>query len=252
MTNSANLMGYKINTRELTQLTEESLSLARKGNQTLMACANPHSLATAAKDKDFSQALSASDHLIADGIGINIGLKLTRRPPVPRITGHDYFDAMMTQAQSHAMCHLFGRKLRVYFFGSSEYVLEKLSNKVKDRYPNLDLCGTLSPPYGDWSEHDNENMIHTINAAQPDILWVGMTAPKQEKWVTQNRSKLDAQVIGSIGAVFDFVAETYPRAPQWACKLGIEWLVRLLKEPKRLWRRTLVSGPVFLLLSIRS
>jgi len=89
-------------------------------------------------------------------------------------------------------------------------------------------------------------MIGEIRAFNPDVLWVGMTAPKQEKWVAANRKQLHVPVIGSIGAVFDYYAGVTQRAPQWICNLGLEWLYRLPREPKRLWRRTFVSAPVFL------
>ena len=93
-------------------------------------------------------------------------------------------------------------------------------------------------------------MVASINGADPDVLWVGMTAPKQEKWVEANRHHLSAPVIGSIGAVFDFYAGVNPRAPQWMCKLGIEWLYRLLSNPRRMWRRTFISAPKFVALVI--
>jgi N-acetylglucosaminyldiphosphoundecaprenol N-acetyl-beta-D-mannosaminyltransferase len=93
-------------------------------------------------------------------------------------------------------------------------------------------------------------MVASINDADPDLLWVGMTAPKQEKWVEENRHRLHAAVIASIGAVFDFYAGVNPRAPQWMCKLGIEWLHRLVREPRRMWRRTFISAPKFVALVI--
>ena len=88
-------------------------------------------------------------------------------------------------------------------------------------------------------------MISSIHAFAPDVLWVGMTAPKQEKWVHENAQELRVPVIASIGAVFDYFAGLTPRAPQWVCDIGLEWLYRLPGEPKRLWRRTFVSGPLF-------
>lgn len=90
-------------------------------------------------------------------------------------------------------------------------------------------------------------MINDINTTCPDVVWVGMTAPKQEKWIEKNRHELSTSAIGAIGAVFDFFAETYPRAPKWATKYGLEWLFRLVKEPKRMWKRNFVSTPLFIL-----
>lgn len=93
-------------------------------------------------------------------------------------------------------------------------------------------------------------MVAKIQEARPDVLWVGMTAPKQEKWVEENRRQLDVAVIGSIGAVFDFYAGTHPRAPQWICKMGIEWMYRVIREPRRMWRRNFISSPKFVALVI--
>ena len=89
-------------------------------------------------------------------------------------------------------------------------------------------------------------MIRLINDAQPDVLWVGMTAPKQETWVQTNRKRLRVPVIGSIGAVFDFYAGTHPRSPRWICRLGLEWVYRFVREPRRMWRRNFVSAPKFI------
>ena len=119
---------------------------------------------------------------------------------------------------------------------------------MADEFPEIEVCGTLSPPYRSWTSEENKAMIAKVNAARPDVLWVGMTAPKQEKWVAANRNQLDVPVVGSVGAVFDFFAGTNPRAPQWMCKLGLEWVYRLIREPRRMWRRTVISAPKFVVL----
>ena len=126
--------------------------------------------------------------------------------------------------------------------------MDLIAERFAHEYPELELAGILSPPFSQWSATENNAMVAQINAARPDVLWVGMTAPKQEKWVQENRERLKVPVIGSIGAVFDFYAGTYPRAPQWMCGLGIEWLFRLVKEPRRMWRRNFISTPKFVAL----
>jgi N-acetylglucosaminyldiphosphoundecaprenol N-acetyl-beta-D-mannosaminyltransferase len=110
---------------------------------------------------------------------------------------------------------------------------------------------TLSPPFGTWSAEQQADVMQRIRAAQADVLWVGMTAPKQEKWMHAHAEECGVPVIGAVGAVFDYYAGTVRRAPQWICRFGFEWLYRLLGEPRRLWRRTLVSGPQFAWLLLR-
>ena len=175
--------------------------------------------------------------MVADGVGCMWGAALAGLSVGPRITGSDFFVSVMT------MLNRTGGK--VFFFGSRDDVLMKLVARVNQNFPRIAVA-VLSPPFGPWSEGDNEDMIFRIRRFQPDVLWVGMTAPKQEKWVAANAPGLAVPVIGSIGAAFDYYAGVTRRAPQWICGLGLEWLYRLPREPKRLWRRTVVSAPVFL------
>ena len=168
---------------------------------------------------------------------------LANRNVGPRIAGEDFFKSLLNKLNDAG-------KGRIFFFGSSNNVLENIKQRFHKDYPSLTLCGSLSPPYREWTEAENTQMIKTINHSQPDVLWVGMTAPKQEKWVQENRARLNVPVIGSIGAVFDFYAGTYPRAPEWMCRIGLEWLYRLIKEPRRMWRRNFISNPKFVLLII--
>jgi N-acetylglucosaminyldiphosphoundecaprenol N-acetyl-beta-D-mannosaminyltransferase len=236
---AAVMLGVPIDRASLDAAACETIgAIERSRPQVVFACANPHSLVVAQSDIEFRRALYFADLTVADGVGVLLMGRLARIPIGPRVTGTDYFFAVLDRL------HARGRG-RVFFFGSSPHVLRRISERFKRDYPELTLCGTLSPPYRPWSQDENATLVAQINAAAPDVLWVGMTAPKQEKWVQANRSALKVPVIASIGAVFDFYAGTHPRAPQWMCKLGFEWLYRLLREPRRLWRRTFVSAPRF-------
>ncbi|UCG35506.1 MAG: WecB/TagA/CpsF family glycosyltransferase, partial [Candidatus Omnitrophota bacterium] len=133
-----------------------------------------------------------------------------------------------------------------YFLGSTSEVLEKIRKKMTERFPNIKIAGTYSPPYKAYSDSENSSVVEEINKLQPTALWVGMTAPKQEKWIYSNIGKLDVPFIVGIGAVFDFFAGTKKRSPEWSIKIGVEWLPRLIREPKRMWKRTFVSFPVFM------
>ena len=135
----------------------------------------------------------------------------------------------------------------VMFMGSSQKVLDLIVRRAAEVYPHLKVV-TYSPPYKpEFSDDDNKAIIDAINAADPDLLWIGMTAPKQEKWTYSHWDELNIHChVGTIGAVFDFFAGTVERAPMWWQRHGLEWLYRLLKEPKRMWRRYIIGNALFL------
>ena len=138
-------------------------------------------------------------------------------------------------------------KKRVMFMGSSEKVLALIKERAAVDYPNVEVV-TYSPPYKpEFTDEENAEMVRAINEAKPDLLWIGMTAPKQEKWTYKHWGELDIDChVGTIGAVFDFYAGTMKRAPLWWQEHSLEWLYRLLKEPKRMWRRYLVGNVLFM------
>jgi N-acetylglucosaminyldiphosphoundecaprenol N-acetyl-beta-D-mannosaminyltransferase len=232
------LLGVRLETRSLPDLVAESQrALIERRKPFIFTCANPHSLVIAHGDSEFRRALDQASTVVADGVGCKWAAALTGIAVGPRITGSDFFVAVMS-----ALNETGGR---AFFFGSRDEVLGKLVDRVKRDFPRLRVT-TLSPPFRPWTDDENAVMLKTICDFAPDVLWVGMTAPKQEKWVARNAARLNVPVIGSIGAVFDYYAGVTQRAPPWVCKLGLEWLYRLPREPRRLWRRTLVSAPQFL------
>jgi N-acetylglucosaminyldiphosphoundecaprenol N-acetyl-beta-D-mannosaminyltransferase len=237
------MLGVRVGTRTLAELTSAARdAIARRERSFVFACANPHSLVVAHTDAEFHAALGSADAVVADGVGCQWGARLLGVSVGPRITGSDFFVSIMRMLDE--------RKGRAFFFGSSVDVLEKLVRRVHRDFPNLAL-GAHSPPFRPWSAAENAAMISRVNAFAPDVLWVGMTAPKQEKWVAANVQGLATPVIGSVGAVFDYYAGVTQRAPTWLCRAGLEWLYRLPREPRRLWRRTIVSAPQFLWLVLR-
>jgi N-acetylglucosaminyldiphosphoundecaprenol N-acetyl-beta-D-mannosaminyltransferase len=232
------MLGVRIGERSLAELVCASQQAIHSREEAfIFACANPHSLVVARRDADFRAALAGASAIVADGVGCTWAASLTGISVGPRITGTDYFLSVMSMLDAGGG--------RAFFFGSRDEVLEKLVDRARRDFPRVETA-TLSPPFRSWSEDENEQMLATIREFKPDVLWVGMTAPKQEKWVAANSSRLSVPVVGSIGAVFDYYAGVTQRAPQWICDLGLEWLYRLPREPKRLWRRTVVSAPLFL------
>ncbi len=205
-----------------------------------MACANPHSLVVASADRAFKDALQNADILIPDGAGVVLAAKILNLPIKERVAGADFFLTLSDVAEKNG-------GLRYFFLGSRENVLKRICERLSNEYPSIDVCGTYSPPYKEkFDDEDNELMIGLINKAKPDVLWVGMTAPKQEKWIFNNRNKLSVPFSAAIGAVFDFYAGTIIRPSFIWQKMGLEWLPRFIKEPKRLWKRNFVSTPIFL------
>ncbi|MBR2224739.1 MAG: WecB/TagA/CpsF family glycosyltransferase [Bacteroidales bacterium] len=212
----------------------------------LIDTVNAHSFVVARKDGAFAKALMRADALLPDGISIVKACRWlgTKNAPVEKIAGADLF--------AYEMGKLEEKGGTCFFLGSSPSTLEKIVERAAKDYPHIDIK-TFSPPYkADFSSEENQAMVDAVNAADPDLLWVGMTAPKQEKWLDEHWAELDIRChAGAIGAVFDFFAGTVERAPQKWIDLGLEWLYRLLKEPRRTWRRYLVNNPRFLWLVLQ-
>lgn len=202
---------------------------------------NAHSFNVAQGDELFSEALKNGDYLIPDGASVLIACKWlkAKSQPKERIAGWDLFQIEMDKLNDKGG--------KCFFMGSSEKVLSLIKGKAASDYPNI-LVETYSPPYKqEFSEDDNKAIIKAINEADPDLLWIGMTAPKQEKWTYSHWNELNIHChVGTIGAVFDFYAGTAKRAPKWWQEHSLEWLYRLCIEPKRMWRRYLLGNPKFL------
>ena len=268
-----NILGSKA---ELAALPEGKL---------LINTINAHSYNTARKDELFAEALTNGDVLIPDGVSIVKACRWIKAKSLPkeRIAGWDLFEFEMNKLEECGMrnveCGVSGeecgmnnssldnsqsasadnsklktqnskfreRPLTVMFMGSSQKVLDLIVKRAAEVYPHLKIV-TYSPPYKpEFSEEDNKAIVEAINAADPDLLWIGMTAPKQEKWTYSHWNELNIHChVGTIGAVFDFFAGTVERAPMWWQRHGLEWLYRLLKEPKRMWRRYIIGNSLFL------
>jgi N-acetylglucosaminyldiphosphoundecaprenol N-acetyl-beta-D-mannosaminyltransferase len=213
--------------------------LATRKELKFFACANPHSLVVAMQDLQFRQALLSADILVPDGVGIIIASKILGGTIRRRITGSDVFAAVNEMVDK--------LKGSVFFLGSTDRNLATIKERMTRDYPAIQILGTYSPPFKhEFSASDSAAMIEAVNHARPDVLWVGMTAPKQEKWVYQNLRFLDVGFVGAVGAVFDFYTGRIQRSHLALRRIGLEWLPRLLKEPRRLWRRNLISNPAFL------
>ena len=226
--------------------TEQLKSLPQ--GKLLINTINAHSYNTALKDPLFAKALMKWDVLIPDGASIVKACKWlnAKSKPKERIAGWDLFVHEMSELEKDANSNSKDSK-KVMFMGSSERVLGLIKIKSAEIYPNLEVV-TYSPPYKpEFSKEDNAAIVTAINSENPDLLWIGMTAPKQEKWTYTHWNELNIHChVGTIGAVFDFFAGTAKRAPQWWQDHSLEWLYRLMIEPKRMWRRYIIGNSLFI------
>lgn len=231
----------RLKLRDLTLLNKRSDLEAIPQGKLLINTINAHSYNTAQHDALFADSLSKCDVLLPDGASIIMACRWLgmKNRPAQRTPGWDLF---LTEME------ILNRKGgKVMFMGSSEKVLGLIRENAKKDYPNLEVV-TYSPPFKpEFSEEDNAAIVQAINEADPDLLWIGMTAPKQEKWAYSHWQELNIHChTGSIGAVFDFYAGTSPRAPYSWQSLGLEWLYRLLDNPKKMWRRYIIGNPLFI------
>ena len=227
---TVNLLGYNISLINPSIFNKEKI---------IVNTINPHSYCVAKKDKDFKTALMNSDFLMPDGIGIVMAANFIENVKIRKIAGYDIFISLMHELErTGGSC---------FFLGASTQTLKKIKDRASKEFPNVTI-NAFSPPYkAEFTEEESLNMCTTVNKYKPTVLFVGMTAPKQEKWIHQNYDRIDTKILCSIGAVFDFYAGTTKRAPNWMINLGLEWFHRSIKNPSRLGKRNLKSNPEFVL-----
>lgn len=206
--------------------------------KTIINTINPHSYIVAKKDKLFQEALRESDILLPDGSGIVMAAKYINQDHIEKIAGMDLHNYLLELLNAkHGKC---------FYMGASIKTLNKIKKRLIREHPYID-AKFYSPPYTEQlSDEDNINILNAINEFKPDVLFIAMTAPKQEKWLKKHKDNIDANIMCSIGAVFDFYAGTVERSSQFFIDNHLEWLERLFREPRRLWKRSFISTPLFL------
>ena len=222
-------LGYPIYNSSLDDLPFKSKLLVNTINQ--------YSYCIAEEDIEFKKALLGSDVILPDGIGITLAAKWLNGDSLKKIAGADFHEFQLKRLnENHGSC---------FYLGASSETLSKIETRLQTDYPNIRF-GSHAPPFKpQFTEEDSLIMIEAVNSFAPDVLFVGMTAPKQEKWTYANKAELNAQIICSIGAVFDFYAGTIERPSKVWRDLGLEWLGRLVKEPKRMYKRYIYYGLIY-------
>jgi N-acetylglucosaminyldiphosphoundecaprenol N-acetyl-beta-D-mannosaminyltransferase len=227
--NTITLLGYPV----FTGVFSEMLLAENRIINTI----NPHSYVVAKNDKLFSNSLKCSDILLPDGVGIVMAINILFKKRMKTLTGPDAMNFMLNHAQDSGC--------KVFFLGSSGFILNSIKDKCAELYPNIKI-DLYSPPFVDeFSVEDNNLIIERINQFNPDILFVGMTAPKQEKWVYTNHRLIDVKKVLAVGAAFDWFCGVKKMPSKVWMNMGLGWFVRFLVEPKRMFRRVFISSPIY-------
>ena len=198
-----------------------------------------------ADNPDLKPLYDAADMVLADGMPVVWAAKLLGSPLPERVAGSDLFPKLLADAQH-------GPPISVFLLGGAEGVADRARDRILRDYPWIRVAGTHCPPMGfEQREADNERAVAAIADARPDVVLVGLGAPKQERFVVRERARLNCKVALCIGATIDFMAGAKPRAPEWMRATGLEWVHRLSSEPKRLTRRYAHDAAVFPRLVVR-
>lgn len=201
---------------------------------------NVHTTVTGYEDKEYQEIQNHAAVALPDGKPLSLYSKKHGFPEAERVTGPDL------------MGELFARKngLRHYFYGGREETIKVLSEKLPAEYKDLIVAGMVSPPFRPLTQEEDGEAVQKMNDAKADIIWVGLGAPKQERWMYEHEGRVSGVMIG-VGAGFDYYAGTIKRAPMWMQKMSLEWLYRLMQDPKRLFKRYFVTNFKFLWLTMR-
>lgn len=235
------VLGVQVNAIQIPQVVVTIEEWIAKRNAThYIAVTGMHGIMVSHYQKDFAQVLADADLVVPDGmplvwIGRHRGFALPRRVYGPEL--------MWSFCAKTAP-----KKYRHFFYGGGVGVADALADRFVAEFPGFVVVGTHTPPFRPLTEVEDEALIAEIEAARPDILWVGLSTPKQEMWMRQHCDRLNVPAMIGVGAAFDFHTGRLPNAPAWMGNRGLEWLFRLAHEPKRLWRRYLGYGPIFVAL----
>jgi N-acetylglucosaminyldiphosphoundecaprenol N-acetyl-beta-D-mannosaminyltransferase len=213
-------------------------SWARRRESRYVCLCNVHSVVTASLEAEFRDAINGADMAAPDGMPVAWALSRLGFPRQPRINGPDLMSRLCAYAAKS--------QTKVFFYGSSPQTLTQLENKIITAFPGIRIAGMISPPFRALSAEENDAMVKLINNSGAELLFVGLGCPKQELWMASQRGKINAVMLG-VGAAFDYHAGTLQRAPGWMQRGGLEWLYRFGQEPRRLWRRYLVTNTIFVM-----
>jgi N-acetylglucosaminyldiphosphoundecaprenol N-acetyl-beta-D-mannosaminyltransferase len=236
--NKFNVLGITVDAVQIPDVIDKMKDwIARNDACRYVAVTDMHSVMEAQRDAQFKTILNSADLVVPDGfplvlLGRRKGFELRRR-----VYGPELMLRFCAESAPKAYRH--------FFFGGAPGVAEDLARRFASQFPGLVVAGTFCPPFRQLTSEENDAAIAAIECSRADIVWVGLGAPKQERWMFANRDKLRVPLLVGVGAAFDFHTGRVAQAPFWMREHGLEWLFRLSQEPRRLWRRYLVHGAEF-------
>ena len=232
-----NVLGVGVSLVNMDRALDEIDKWIKDGERTYVCVCSVHGVMECQRSQDLRRIFNSAGMVTPDGMPL-VWLGRQQDSKVSRVYGPDLMLAEFTRSLAAGHRH--------FLYGGGPGVSERLADKMRTRFPGLSVVGTTEPPYAPLEELTSQKTADTINEAAPDVVWVGISSPKQERWMARMRPLLRAPVLIGVGAAFDFHSGTVRQAPRWIQRSGLEWLFRLASEPRRLWRRYLVNNPWFL------
>jgi len=242
---SVDILGVKVSTASFSETARDVVAWATRPTESLprfVSATSVHGLIEATGDPVFREILNGASRVTPDGMPLVWFGRLSGRTTMERVYGPTLMKEVCRQTA--------GRGVRHFFYGGAPGVPEQLAWRLQAEFPGLEVAGTLSPPFRALTESEVSEIVTRINVTGAEIVWVGLSTPKQERWIAAVRARLSARVVLSVGAAFDFHTGRVRQAPEWMQARGLEWLFRLSQEPRRLWRRYAYNNPRFLWLAL--
>ena len=236
-TEKIDILGVGISAVNMNDALRQIEHWIRTGEQHYVCVCPNHSIMESQKDHELRNTLNEAGMAMPDGMSVVWACKFLGHKELEQVRGTDLMLQVCSMAAEKGYSN--------FLYGATESVLEKLVENLKKRFPELKVMGTYAPPFRPLTEQESKYVIQMINAANPDILWVGLGGIKQERWMAHHFNYLKAPVMVGVGAAFDFLSGSKPEPPRWVQKAGLEWLFRLVREPRRLWKRNLYH-PAFI------
>ena len=232
-----NVLGVSVSAMDLGIAVEAILAAARERRKGYICVTGVHGVTEAQADENFRRILNASFLNTTDGMPLVWLGRHYVRPSVGRVYGPDLMLALFAATQAVPFRH--------FFYGGAPGVAEELKAKLEARFPGVQIVGTYTPPFRPLNADEETSLTAQIRETKPDLIWVGLSTPKQERFMAEYLPKLDVTLMAGVGAAFDFHSGRVKQAPAWMQRSGLEWFYRLCTEPRRLGRRYLVNNPLF-------